>query len=86
VTAVVIIDDTTGETTTELQEQPLPWFKPETHHDIGIDYIVKRGMVTGASLSYRVELARIKAALLSCFGSLDFDLEGREGCGVHVRF
>lgn len=86
VTAVVVVDSTTGETSTELQEQPLPWFKPETHHDIGIDYVVKRGMVTIPSLSYRVEFVKMKEALLLCFGSLDIDREGRAGCGAHIRF
>jgi hypothetical protein len=85
-TAIVVLDSTTGETTTEYQEQPLPWFKVESKHEVRIDYIVKRSLAHCPSISYRYEFTKIKAVSVSCFGSLDLDMELRAGCGLGVNF
>jgi len=84
--AIGVLDHETGETNVEYQEQPLPWFKPESRHELRLDYIVKRGFSHCASASYRYEFLKVKTVSFSCVGWLDSDMEARAGCGVGVTF
>lgn len=84
-TVTTTIDDTTGQTTTYVTREPLPWIAAEQTGEVRIDYGYKfEGLraVRIARLSVREDLLQVKALDAGVRASLDSDGQVFVGVGV----
>ena len=80
-----LLNTQTGDVTTESVNGPLPWLVAEKSQEVRVDYVIKSNW-HGPSISYRMDLVRVKAVDFGCGVAWDFDHEGRVSCGGGWKF
>lgn len=85
-TVTTVVDASTGDGQTYVNEEPLPWLAQAHSGELRLDYGLKRGFREVGRLSVRQDLIQVKRLRFGIAASVDTDRDYFVGVGIGIQW